>query len=225
MSPHGLASPGSALLMEVFHRLLERFGPQHWWPGESPLEVMVGAVLTQNTAWPNVEKAIRALKEDGQLSLSGLISLPEEILAQLIRPCGYFRVKARRLKNLMTVAAEKGRGDLETFLALPTGELRETLLSVSGIGPETADSILLYAAGRPVFVVDAYTRRVLLRHGWIGPAAKYGEIQSLFTERLPRDPSLCNEYHALFVALGKTYCRSRPRCLGCPLEELLPPGA
>ena len=211
--------------MEVFRRLLGRFGPQHWWPGESALEVMVGAVLTQNTAWPNVEKAIRALKEDGDISLSSLLRIPEEALAERIRPCGYFRVKARRLKNLMTVAYQRGRGDLEAFLSLPTGELRETLLSVSGIGPETADSILLYAAGRPVFVVDAYTRRVLLRHGWIQPKASYEDIQALFMEGLPRAPSLYNEYHALFVALGKVHCRPSPRCPDCPLQELFPPSA
>ncbi len=211
--------------MEVYRRLLSRFGPQHWWPGESPLEVMVGAVLTQNTAWPNVEKAIRALKQDGHLSLAALDRMPEEALAELIRPCGYFRIKARRLKNLVTVAARKGRGDLDSFLSLPTGELREALLSTSGIGPETADSILLYAAGRPVFVVDAYTRRVLSRHGWIQPKDSYEAIQTMFMERLPPEPSLYNEYHALFVALGKSHCRPNPRCRGCPLEGLLPPVA
>lgn len=221
----GPGPPKARLLMEVFRRLLERFGPQHWWPGDSPLEVMVGAVLTQNTAWPNVEKAIGKLKEDGLLSLSGLLSIPEEALAGLIRPCGYFKVKARRLKNLLTVGAQRGRGDLKEFLSLPTEELRETLLAVSGIGPETADSILLYAAGRPVFVVDAYTRRVLSRHGWIRPKASYEEIQALFMERLPRDPSLYNEYHALFVALGKAHCRPSPSCQDCPLEDLLPPDA
>jgi endonuclease-3 related protein len=225
MTWDGPATPSAALLMDVFGRLLMRFGPQHWWPGDSPLEVMVGAVLTQNTAWPNVEKAIRGLKEKGDLSLGCLLRIPEETLAELIRPCGYFRIKARRLRNLLTLAAQRGKGDLEAFLSLPTGELREALLSVSGIGPETADSILLYAAGRPVFVVDAYTRRVLSRHGWIPPEAKYDEVQALFMERLPRDSFLYNEYHALFVALGKRHCRPTPRCYGCPLEDLLPPEA
>jgi endonuclease-3 related protein len=214
--------PSGPLLMDVFGRLLERFGPQHWWPGDSPLEIMVGAVLTQNTAWPNVEKAIRALKEKGDLSLGFLLSLPQETMAELIRPCGYFRIKARRLKNLLALAQEKGKGDLEAFLSLPTDELRKALLSVSGIGPETADSILLYAAKRPVFVVDAYTRRILWRHGWISREAKYEEIQALFMERIPQDSSLYNEYHALLVALGKRHCRPKPKCLGCPLEDLLP---
>lgn len=225
MSSHHPISRNAEVLMEIFHRLLEHFGPQHWWPGDSPIEVMVGAVLTQNTAWPNVEKAIRAMKEKDLLSLPGLLRIPEEDLAELIRPCGYFRLKARRLVNLLTVVKQVGNGDLGAFFSLPTENLREVLLSVSGIGPETADSILLYAAGRPVFVVDAYTRRVLQRHGFIPENATYHEVQSLFMENLPKDPSLFNEYHALFVALGKTHCRPKPKCIGCPLERFkLTPG-
>ena len=217
--------PDSALLLEVFHRLLSRFGPQHWWPGESPIEVMVGAILTQNTAWSNVEKAIAALKRRRGLSLKALSRMSEESLSERIRPCGYFRVKARRLKNLIAAVQRPGHGDLDRFLSLPTKKLRDALLEVSGVGPETADSILLYAARRPVFVVDAYTRRALARHRWISPDAAYNEIQTLFMDRLPRDASLFNEYHALLVVLGKGHCRPKPRCSGCPLEDLLPPSA
>lgn len=226
MSSHEFPSPSPELLMQIFHRLFEHFGPQNWWPGESALEVVVGAVLTQNTAWPNVEKAIKAIKEKDLLSLPGLLSIPEEDLAELIRPCGYFRVKARRLKNLLNAMEEVGKGDLDAFLSLPTEKLREVLMAVSGIGPETADSILLYAAGRPVFVVDGYTKRALSRHGLVSNKATYHEIQTFFMDGLPKDPSLFNEYHALFVALGKTYCRTKPKCQGCPLEGIeLRPGS
>ncbi len=210
---------GRKLLLEIFRRLLDRFGPQHWWPGESPFEVMVGAVLTQNAAWANVEKALRTLKARGELRFQTLLSMPEDILAQRLRPCGYFRVKTTRLKNLLRAVALWDRGDLEAFLARPTQELREILLSVPGIGPETADSILLYAAQRPVFVIDAYTRRILSRHGWSHPKASYEQLQALFMDRLPPDVPLFNEYHALLVALGKSHCRPRPRCRECPLES------
>lgn len=219
MSSHRVRPPSAELLMSIFERLLDRFGPQHWWPGDSPLEVMVGAVLTQNAAWPNVEKAIRGLKSHRALSIDALIRIPEKDLAELIRSCGYFRVKARRLKNLMGQVQDRCGGDLETLLSLPTRELRALLLKVSGIGPETADSILLYAAQRPVFVVDAYTRRALSRHGWVPPGASYDEIQALFMDRLPHCVKLHNEYHALWVALGKAFCRPKPRCSGCPLED------
>ncbi len=220
--PGGIRPPTTRLLMAVYARLLEHFGPQHWWPGETPLEVMVGAVLTQNTAWVNVERAIDALRAAGELSLEALVRITEEDLARRIRPAGYFRVKARRLKNLILTAHGLGDGDLDAFLARPTDELRQTLLAVSGVGPETADSILLYAAQRPVFVVDAYTRRALLRHRWILPQARYREIQSVFMKHLPPDVALYNEYHALWVAVGKTWCRPTPRCAGCPLEGFPP---
>lgn len=211
-------------LLGVYHRLFDFFGPQGWWPGETPLEVMVGAVLTQNTVWKNVEKAVNALKEAGKLDLHALVAMDEERLAELIRPCGYFMVKAKRLRNLLIKVHEVGKGSLEGFLALPTGRLREELLSVSGVGPETADSILLYAAKRPVFVVDAYTKRALVRHGWVDERATYDEIQRFFMERLPEDAALFNEFHALWVALGKNYCRPKPLCRGCPLEGLLSSG-
>jgi len=208
--------------MVVFHRLFGHFGPQRWWPADSPLEVMVGAILTQNTAWSNVEIAIKALRESHILSsMAALVNTTEETLSGLIRPCGYFRVKAHRIKNLIAAVEVQTGGCLDKFLSLPRAELREKLLSISGVGPETADSILLYAAKKPVFVVDAYTRRALFRHGWISPKATYDDIQSLFMEHLPLDVSLYNEYHALWVALGKVFCRPKARCSGCPLEELL----
>jgi endonuclease-3 related protein len=213
--------PDAKLLMEIFHRLSRHFGHQHWWPGDTQLEMMVGAILTQNTAWSNVEKAINRLMEAKGLTLQALLHMPEETLERLIRPCGYYRVKAQRLKNLLLAVHEKSDGKLTAFLSLPTADLRETLLAVSGVGPETADSILLYAAQRPVFVVDTYTRRALFRHGWVPLKATYDEVQSLFMQCLPPDAALYNEYHALWVALGKIYCRPQSRCAGCPLEVLL----
>jgi len=212
-------------LMEVYELLLEAFGPQHWWPGETPFEVMVGAVLTQNTNWNNVHRAITNLKEAGVLEPGALARLGAAELEELIRPAGYFRVKARRLSNLVRMVMDRYDGSLEGMFARHPDELREELLAVQGIGPETADSILLYAAGKPVFVVDAYTHRVLSRHGWIDFEADYHEIQDLFHSSLPEDVQLFNEYHALIVRLGKDSCRKRnPRCDDCPLAGLLPEG-
>jgi endonuclease-3 related protein len=194
-------------MMEMFTELLNHFGPQHWWPGETELEVIVGAVLTQNTNWKNVEKAIRNLKERGLLSLHKL------------------NVKARRLKNLIDLLRERYHLDLSRLLDEETDTLRQELLSVKGIGPETADSILLYAARRPVFVVDAYTHRILRRHGMTDEQTDYHQLQSLFMDHLPDDPSLFNEFHALIVKTGKEYCRRKPLCHLCPLQEwgLVPP--
>jgi endonuclease-3 related protein len=209
------------IVREAFDRLLTRLGPQHWWPGETPFEVVVGALLTQNTAWRNVERAIAALERAGALSAEGIAALDEERLAELVRPSGYYRQKAARLKGL--VAFIEGEGGLEALLARPAPELREALLSVKGVGPETADSIVLYAAGKPAFVVDAYTRRIASRLGLCQPDASYDELQRLFASSLPEDVPLFNEYHALLVALGKDVCLKRePRCDGCPLAELCP---
>lgn len=207
----------------LYDRLYRAWGPQHWWPGRTPLEVMVGAVLTQNTAWSNVEKAIRRLRQRRLLSLGRLHETPLRELADAIRPAGYFNVKARRLRALTRLVI--GRyGSLPALFRLDTGALREALLSVNGVGPETADSILLYAAGRPVFVVDAYTRRFLVRHRWRKPDAAYEDIAALFTNSLPPSVPLYNEFHALIVHLGKTCCRPEPRCSECPLARWLPPG-
>jgi endonuclease III related protein len=206
-------------LLPVYRRLYTAFGPQHWWPGRTRLEIIVGAILTQNTAWSNVEKAIARLRRARALNVRALHGAPLARLADWIRPAGYFRVKARRLRAFTAMLTARHGGDLRRLFRLPTAALRRELLAVNGIGPETADSILLYAAGRPVFVVDAYTRRFMMRHGWIGADAGYDDVARVFTERLPRSARLYNEYHALIVALGKNFCRPRPRCGECPLRR------
>lgn len=205
-------------LMDMFHLLLHRFGPQNWWPGETALEMMLGAVLTQNTNWKNVEKALRNLKGLHLLSLHGIRSQSTPELAERIRPVGYYNVKAKRLKNLIEFISDRYHGDLPALLKEKTGVLREGLLSIKGIGPETADSILLYAAGRPIFVIDAYTHRILSRHSMIDDQATYDELQAYFMDHLPDDPELFNEFHALIVRTGKEYCRKKPLCHECPLN-------
>ncbi|MFA5039443.1 MAG: endonuclease III domain-containing protein [Candidatus Omnitrophota bacterium] len=206
-------------LKEIYQRLYGRFGPQDWWPADSPFEVMVGAILTQNTSWQNVERAIANLKAARCLSLKKMRSLPARKLKRLIRPAGYYNIKASRLKNFLDFLQKSFGGSLKRMAALKTEDLRLALLSVSGIGPETADSILLYAFGRPVFVVDAYTRRWTLRHGFIAAKALYEDLQELFMTHLPPDAALYNEYHALIVRLGKDYCRkTREKCELCPLN-------
>ena len=207
-------------LLEIYEILFKRFGPQHWWPGESRLEIIVGAILTQNTNWKNVEKAITNLKQAGLLDLEALHKIPAEELAQHIRPAGYYNLKALRLKAFFTWLHTNYDGHLEALLQLPAESLREELLSVYGIGPETADSILLYGLDKPVFVVDAYTARITARHGLITPPFGYDELRGLFESSLPRDVQLFNEFHALLVRLGKDFCRPKPLCRGCPLEHL-----
>jgi endonuclease-3 related protein len=197
--------------------LLRHFGPQEWWPGETTLEIMVGAVLTQNTSWTNVEKAIRNLKDHGLLSLKALNTITLDALAQEIRPSGYYNIKAKRLKNLIRLFFEQYGGSLESLSSVDTGDLREHLLAVNGVGPETADSILLYSLQRPVFVVDAYTHRILLRHGMAEEQMEYHELQELFMDNLPEDVDLFNEFHALIVMAGKEYCKRKPLCHACPL--------
>jgi endonuclease-3 related protein len=209
-------------LSEVYERLYDAFGPQHWWPADSPFEVMVGAVLVQNTSWRNVEKAIANLREADLLEPHALVDVLPDELEDLIRPAGYFRVKARRLHNLLEFFVDRYEGSIESMFAVDPSTLRQELLGVVGIGPETADSILLYAGDMPVFVVDAYTYRVLSRHGWIGFEADYTAIQDYFQASLPEDVSLYNEFHALLVHVGKHYCRkTKPRCEECPLREML----
>jgi endonuclease III related protein len=199
------------------------FGPQHWWPGDSPFEIMVGAVLVQNTAWRNVERAIANLRDAHLMSPRALYALPAAELAELIRPAGYYQVKARRLRNLLQLVVEEYSGSLDEMFSTDVATLREKLLGVNGIGPETADAILLYAGGLPTFVVDAYTHRILSRHGWIGEDADYHEIKDYFESALPADAPLYNEYHALLVRVGKDYCRkSDAKCDACPLVDLLP---
>ncbi len=209
------------VLKEMYKRMYEALGPQGWWPGETPFEVCVGAILTQNTNWQNVERAINNLKKKGLLSPQALYELPEGILAELIRPAGYYRVKARRLKNFIRFLVEDFEGDLAKLFALPLEEARQALLKVSGIGPETADSILLYAGEKPTFVIDAYTRRILLRHGLATEDMGYEDLREMFMRHLPEDPALYNEYHALLVAVGKNFCRPQnPRCEDCPLKNI-----
>jgi len=212
-------------LRAFYEAMLARLGPQGWWPAETPFEVVIGAILTQNTNWKNVERAIANLKREGLLDPRALDAVDADRLGEIIRPAGYYRIKARRLKNLMRLLAERFDARLDALFALPTADLRETVLAVAGIGPETADSILLYAAGRPVFVVDAYTARILYRHGLIESAATYEDLQSLFHGALAEDTGLYQEYHALLVAVGKNFCRKRaPQCEECPLGPLLEAG-
>lgn len=208
-------------LPAAYRRLLARFGPQHWWPGETPWEVMVGAVLTQSVSWVNVERAINNLKAAGALSPSALRQLPPEELARLIRPTAYYNAKAHKLRALAQFMGSAG-DDLQRLFSGDTSGLRDRLLGVYGIGEETADSILLYAAGRPVFVIDAYTRRILGRLGLAQPTAPYRELQRLFIDHLPADTALYNEYHALLVHLGKEVCRKVPLCPTCPLNDMCP---
>ncbi len=215
----------SKVMLQVYDRLLKAFGPQHWWPGETPFEVMIGAVLTQNTNWQNVEKAIRNLREADLLEPQALYNVPVEELEELLRPAGYFRIKARRLRSLLEFLVTRLRRLAGSDVPDRSPELAEELLAVNGIGPETADSILLYAGGLPVFVVDAYTHRIFARHGWIGFDADYQQIQDYIQSSLPEDAGLYNEYHALLVYAGKHYChKTKPKCRECPLKEMLPEG-
>lgn len=207
-------------LTEIYNLLFEMFGPQHWWPGDGQFEIIVGAVLTQNTNWTNVEKAIANLKGAGCLEPVKLHEIKIEKLAELIRPAGYFNIKAKRLKNLNDWLFDNYQGRLENIESIQTSRLREQLLSVSGIGPETADSILLYAFSRPVFVVDAYTARIAARHGLIEPPFEYAELQRLFTDNLNENVQMFNEFHALLVRCGKEFCRPVARCADCPLKKL-----
>ena len=209
-----------ARLRQIYDRLLTAFGPQHWWPGDTPFEVMVGAILTQNTNWGNVEKALANMKAARVLSPRALRDIPIPTLAELIRPSGYYNMKAVRLKNYMDFLFGVYRGSIPRMARTETAALREQILAIKGIGPETADSILLYALDKPVFVVDAYTVRFLYRHGLIGPEADYHQVQELFMSSLPLDRPLFNEYHALIVRLGKDFCRPTPRCETCPLRAI-----
>ncbi len=220
-------------LMEMYQAMLAALGPSGWWPGETAFEVALGAVLTQNTSWANVEKAVAVLRAHDLLTPAAMLDISETTLAEAIRPAGYYRLKAGRLANLLRFlraeAEEFGRGSADLRdPALPmlrsrsARDLRERLLAVRGIGPETADSILLYALGLPVFVVDAYTARIALRHGLASEDAGYGELQELFTDALPEDAALFNEYHALLVRVGHTWCRKKePKCRDCPLAIFL----
>lgn len=206
-------------LMEVFDLLLESYGPLNWWPADTPFEVCVGAILTQNTNWLNVEKAIRNLKKEGVLSMEALWDIDRGRLAELIRPSGFFNVKSARLKDFVGWVADR-HGSLDAMFEGDWQVLREELLAVRGIGRETCDSILLYAGGKPSFVVDAYTKRLFSRLGLVDEADDYERVRALFMGALPHDRALFNEYHALIVEHCKRHCRKKPLCDGCPLEGL-----
>jgi endonuclease-3 related protein len=206
-------------LTDIYRRLLDGFGPQHWWPADEPFEVIVGAILTQSAAWGNVEKAIANLREAEALSPVRLRRLQLPRLARLVRPCGYYNAKALKLKSFAFWLGNHYNDDLDRLFATAIDDLRQQLLSIHGIGQETADSILLYAAGKPVFVVDAYTRRILGRIGLVPERDSYAGYQAFFMEHLPPDTGMFNEYHALLVRLGKDFCRRRPLCPQCHLKD------
>lgn len=211
-----------SILPRFYETLRDALGPMHWWPARTPFEVIVGAILTQNTAWGNVERAIANLHRERLLTPRALERVPLGNLARLVRPSGYFRQKAKKLKAFVRFLRRDFGGSLARMFRTPTAELRERLLGVHGIGPETADSILLYAGSHRVFVVDAYTKRILLRHGLASEKAGYEEVRRLFESSLPQDPRLYNEFHALLVNVGKNWCRPRePRCEDCPLGPYL----
>lgn len=210
------------ILMEIYTRLYNFYGPQHWWPGETPFEIIVGAILTQSTNWKNVEKAITNLKEANLLSPEKLYSISIKKLERLIRPSGYYRAKAKKLKSFLSYLFSHYDGKLELMFSQPMEKLREELLSVYGLGEETVDSILLYAGDKPIFVVDAYTKRIFSRLGLITEQANYKTIQKMFMDNLPTDSKLFNEYHALLVAFGKNQCKKEPLCLNkvsCLLQD------
>lgn len=208
-------------IFKIYQKMFDVLGPQQWWPGETPFEVIIGAILTQNTNWSNVEKAIKNLKADGKLSPEGIKNVPLAELAKLIRPSGFFNVKARRVKAFNHWLFSQYEGSLSRMFSQDLQTLRNELLSVKGIGPETADSILLYAGNMPTFVVDAYTHRIFSRHGFIAEESTYEEMKSFFEERLPKDVKLFNEYHALLVHIGKRYCKPKKACEPCPLRDFL----
>ena len=208
-----------ARLNLIYRKLYSYFGPQHWWPADTAFEVMVGAILTQNTSWPNVEKAISNLKKHKVLEPAKLYYLPHQKLARLIRSAGYYNIKTRRLKEFLNFFIHNYKASLKNISRVSSAALRKELLAIKGVGPETADSILLYALNKPTFVIDAYTRRVFSRHKLLKDDATYDEAQRLFTLNLKKDVKLFNEYHALIVALAKNYClKSAPKCSVCPLD-------
>ena len=215
----------SRVLMEMYEAMRRRQGDRRWWPAASEepsqraLEICVGAILTQNTNWTNVEKAVGNLHAAGAMSIPALAELPAEALAELIRPAGYFNVKAKRLRSFVEHVRASWGADILAFLDRSVAALREELLSINGIGRETADSMILYAAGKPTFVVDTYTHRILVRHGLIDPEDDYEAIKDLLESTLAEDVALWNDFHAQWVEVGKSHCKPKARCAGCPLEE------
>lgn len=207
-------------LMQIYNILLQHYGNQHWWPGQTTLEIIIGAILTQNTSWKNVEKAIKNIRAQNELSFDQLNSKTTDQIAKLIKPAGYYNLKAKRLKNFLNWLSENHAGKLDSLAPLDTETLRSELLAINGIGPETADSIILYAFEKPAFVVDTYTCRIMARHLLIDLPCDYHQLQELFTSSLQPDPKLFNEFHALLVRLAKEHCRKKPLCNNCPLQHL-----
>jgi endonuclease-3 related protein len=221
-APEPLEKGPKRILQEFYDEIATALGPMKWWPAKTPFEVIVGAILTQNTAWTNVKLALANLRQERLLTPRAMARVPQAKLARLIRSSGYYRQKAKKLKAFLEFLAGEYGGSLKRMFATPTAELREKLLAVYGVGPETADSILLYAGQHPIFVVDAYTKRFLVRHSVISEKASYDEVQQLFMRHLPADQAQFNEYHALIVNVGKKWCRARePRCGECPLGKFL----
>lgn len=212
-----------SILKNMYHAMHKQLGQQHWWPGDTPVEVAIGAILTQNTNWNNVEKAIDVLKQHELLDINKINNIKEDKLAQFIRPTGYYNVKAKRLKNFTAYLVDKYKAVIENMQTEDTEKLRTELLSIKGIGQETADSILLYALNRPVFVIDSYTKRILSRHNILSLKHSYEEFQTLFHESVKKDVKTYNEYHALLVNIGKNFCKTNsPKCnnnVACPLSS------
>jgi len=209
------------LLLRIYQLLYSHFGFRHWWPGESEFEIMLGAILTQNTNWKNVERAIKNLKDKKVFSPKQLMTLDLNKLEELIKPSGYYRQKARRIKEFLEFFLSPPiSGSIEKMKKIPTAPLRRMLLEIKGIGPETADSILLYALGKRVFVIDAYTRRIFSRLGLVSEKESYEQLQNFFEQNLPKSAKLYNDYHAQIVELGKNYCAKKPACQNCPLKPL-----
>ena len=207
--------------MDIYQAMRSWFGHRNWWPGETPFEICVGAILTQNTSWKNVVKAIQNLKDVSALDPFAIYEMPLDKLAEHIRSAGYYNVKARRLHNLVRYIVEDHSGDLNSLITLDIGRLRKELLAVNGVGKETADSIILYVVKKPIFVIDAYTKRILERHNFVDGKVDYDTMQELFHDNLPVDTELYNDFHAQFVAVGHNFCKRTPRCDGCPLEKFL----
>ena len=211
-------------LREIYDRMAAHFGPTDWWPGDSPFEISVGAILVQNTAWTNVEKAIDNLKRANKLTPRTILDCDDDTLHDLVRPSGYFRVKSIRLRAFCRHLLTHYDGDMAKMAARPLEQLRPELLGIAGIGPETADDILLYACDKPVFVIDAYTRRMLKRHGLADDRATYEELRAFFERNLDSDLQTFKEYHGLIVYTGKDFCRRGPKCESCPLAPMLKRG-
>lgn len=208
-------------LRDIYARMARHYGPTRWWPGDTPFEVAIGAILTQNTAWSNVEKAIARLKAARLLAPEAILDAKEEDLQEAIRPSGFFRQKSERVRRFSNHLVTRYGGSMGRMARRPLAELRQELLALNGIGPETADDILLYACGKPVFVVDAYTRRIFSRHGLAPEDVKYHDLQAFFHRNIEADLHTYKEYHGLIVWTGKDFCRTKPKCEGCPLAPLL----